>query len=235
MIAVLINALAVFFGASAGLFLKGKIHDHYEDVVYTAIGLFTLVLGVTMAQGDCNALYMVLSLVLGGLLGTWWKLEDRILKIGHWIRGKLPSRVGDKDFAVGFLDASVLFCVGAMTIVGSFKAGIEKDYQLILIKSVMDGCVSVLLAAVLGWGVLFSSVSVLVVQGALTLLAELIAPYVQMDIINAVSAVGGVLILMIGLNLMKLKKIRTANFIPSLFLVLFFSLADPWLSVITGG
>ena len=112
MIATFINALAIIIGSSVGLALRGKIHDHYEDVIFTALGLFTLVLGISMAQGDCNGLYMVLSLVLGGLLGTWWKLEDRILLLGDLLRARLPERMGDKNFAMGFLDASVLFCVG---------------------------------------------------------------------------------------------------------------------------
>ena len=234
MIATFINALAIILGSSIGLILRGKIHDHYEDVIFTALGLFTMVLGITMAQNECSGLYMVLSLVIGGLLGTWWKLEDRILVLGDIMRKCLPGRMGDKNFAMGFLDASVLFCVGAMTIVGAFKAGIEKDYQILLLKSVMDGFAAILMASVLGWGVMFSSISIIFTQGALTILAGWIAPYVHTEIINSVSAVGGVLILMIGFNLLKIKKIRTANFVPALILILAFSLADPWISVFQG-
>ena len=177
---------------------------------------------------------MIFSLVLGGILGTWWKLEDRILVLGDFMKRKLPDRMGDSTFAAGFLDASVLFCVGAMTIVGSFQAGIEKDYQTILVKSVMDGFASILLASVLGWGVLFSSITILITQGSLTLLAVWVAPYVDDGMINAVSAVGGVLIMMIGVNLLKIKKIRTANFIPALILIILFVLAKPWISLFQG-
>ena len=231
MIVTIVNALTIILGSSIGLVLRGKIHDHYEDVVFTALGLFSLLMGIGMAQSACNSLYMIFSLVLGGILGTWWKLEDRILKAGDLLKAKLPARMGDGTFATGFLDASVLFCVGAMTIVGSFQAGIEKDYQTLLIKSVMDGFSSILLASVLGWGVMFAAITILLTQGSLTLLAARVAPYVGEDVINAVSAVGGVLIMMIGLNLLKIKKIRTANFIPALILILVFVFADPWLSV----
>jgi uncharacterized membrane protein YqgA involved in biofilm formation len=234
MIATVINALAILFGALVGLALKGKIHDRYERNVFTALGIFTLVLGISMSQETCNALYMVFSLVLGGLLGTWLRLEDRILTLGHWMKNRLPSALGEGQFAMGFLDASVLFCVGAMVIVGSFKAGIEKDYQLLLLKSVMDGSIAILLAAVLGWGVAFSAFSVLIVQGGLTLLSTVVAPYADQAMIDAVSAVGGLLIMMIGINLLKLKEIKTANFIPAIVLIILFQLADPWLSRVTG-
>jgi uncharacterized protein len=233
MIAAVVNALAILFGALLGLLLKGKIHDKYENVVFTALGVFTLLLGISMAQESCNALYMVFSLVVGGLLGTWMGLEDLVLQLGEWLKTKLPGKMGEGQFALGFLDATVLFCVGAMTIVGSFKAGIDKDYSLIFLKSVMDGSVSVLLAAVMGWGVAFSAVSVLLVQGALTLLSTWVAPYVDEPMIHAVSAVGGCLIMMIGINLLKLKKIKTANFIPAIVLIILFQLADPFIAHLT--
>ena len=142
--------------------------------------------------------------------------------------------MGEGQFAMGFLDATVLFCVGAMTILGSFKAGIDKDYQLLLLKSVMDGSIAILLAAVMGWGVAFSAISILIVQGALTLMSGVVAPYVEQSMIDAVSAVGGLLIMMIGINLLKLKKIQVANFMPAIVLIILFQLADPWLSRFTG-
>ena len=234
MIATVINALAVLIGSLVGLALKGKIHDQYEKTVFTALGIFTLVLGISMAQEPCNPLYMVSSLALGGLLGTWMRIEERILSFGERMKNKLPGSMGEGQFAVGFLDATVLFCVGAMTIVGSFKAGIEKDYQLLLLKSVMDGSVSVLLAAVMGWGVTFSAFSILIVQGTLTLMSSVVAPYVEPAMIDAVSAIGGLLIIMIGINLLKIKEIKTANFTPALVLIILFQLADPWLCRFTG-
>jgi len=163
MIATVVNALAVLAGSLIGLVLKGKIHNQYEQTVFTALGIFTLVLGISMAQEPCNALYMVFYLVLGGLLGTWMQIENRILNFGQWMKNRLPGLIGEGQFSTGFLDATVLFCVGTMTIVGSFKAGIEKDYQLLFAKSVMDGAVSVLLAAVMGCGVAFSAISILIV------------------------------------------------------------------------
>lgn len=234
MIATIVNAVAVLLGSLLGLALKGKVHDEYKTTVFTALGIFTLVLGISMAQEPCNALYMVLALAIGGLLGTWLRIEARILEFGEWMKGRLPRSMGEGQFAMGFLDATVLFCVGAMTIVGSFKAGIEKDYQLLLLKSVMDGSVAVLFAAVMGWGVAFSAFSILAIQGALTLLSGFVAPYVDPAMIDAVSATGGCLIVMIGINLLSLKEIKTANFTPAIVLIVLFQLADPWLGRFTG-
>jgi len=233
MIATIINALAVLIGSLIGLSLKGRIRDRYENNVFTALGIFTLVLGISMALKPCNPLYMVFALVLGGLCGTWMRIEGNILVLGEWIKNRLPVSMREGPFAMGFLDATVLFCVGAMTIVGSFKAGIEKDYQLLFLKSVMDGSVAILLAAVMGWGVALSALSVLVIQGTLTLMSGLVSPFVDPAMIDAVSAVGGLLIMMIGINLLKLKEVKTANFMPALVLIILFQLADPWLSRFT--
>lgn len=234
MIATVINALAVLIGSLVGVALRGKIHEKYEKTIFNALGVFTLVLGISMSQKPCSGLYMVFSLVLGGVLGTLMRIEERILGFGGWIQNKLPGSMGEGQFAMGFLDATVLFCVGAMAIVGSFKAGVDKDYQLLLLKSVMDGSISIFLAAVMGWGVAFSAFSILIVQGALTVLSGAMAAYVEQGMIDAICAVGGLLIIMIGVNLLKLKEMKTANFIPALVLMILFELANPWLSRFAG-
>jgi len=234
MIATVINALAVLIGSLVGVALRGKIHEKYEKTIFNALGVFILVLGISMSQKPCSGLYMVLSLVLGGVLGTLMQIEERILGFGGWIQNKLPGSMGEGQFAMGFLDATVLFCVGAMAIVGSFKAGVDKDYQLLLLKSVLDGSISIFLAAVMGWGVAFSAFSILIVQGGLTVLSGAMAAYVGQGMIDAICAVGGLLIIMIGVNLLKLKEMKTANFIPALVLMILFELADPWLSRFAG-
>lgn len=148
------------------------------------------------------------------------------------VDGEQSSEVADvknqlapkKDFAFGFLNASVLFCVGAMSIIGSFKAGIEKDYTIIFTKSILDGFMAIVFASSMGAGAIFSFITVFIYQGVLTLLSTFIAPYVNDLLLNELSACGGAMIIMIGINLLKLKEIKTANFLPGLVLVVIYTL-----------
>ena len=139
------------------------------------------------------------------------------------------KKLSQKNFAYAFLNASVLFCVGAMAIIGSFKAGIQKDYTIIFTKSVLDGFMSIGFAASMGVGTAFSCIAILLYQGALTLLSAFISPFVTDALITELSAVGGCMIMMIGLNLLEIKKIKTANYLPSMILVVIFVLLDPYI------
>jgi uncharacterized protein len=229
MIATIVNCAAVLVGSLIGLLFNKRITEKFKTVIYTGIGMFTLVIGVMMALETTRILFVGLSVVAGGLLGSWWKVEGGILKLGE----RLQSRFGGAEqgeggtFALGFLNASVLFCVGAMTIVGSFRAGAEGNYDLILTKSVMDGFMAILLAAAMGPGVAFSVLAILVYQGGLTLLAGLISPYVSDLVLSELSGTGGILVMMIGLNLLRLKDIKTGDFLPALGVILAFALIEP--------
>ena len=228
MIATIVNCITVLIGSFIGLLFNKRVNERFKEVIYTGIGVFTLVIGMMMAFETTRILFVGLSVVIGGLLGSWWGVERGILKIGE----RLQNRFGRKDregsaFALGYLNASILFCVGAMTIVGSFRAGAEGNYDLILTKSVMDGFMAILLSAAMGLGVAFSALTILVYQGGLTLLAGLIAPYVSDLVLSELSGTGGILIMMIGLNLLKLKEIKTGDFLPALGVILAFTLLEP--------
>jgi len=235
--ATIINAVAIILGTVVGLVLRKGFSTRTEDTVFTATGMISLVIGMSMATGTDHMLAMTISIIVGGLVGTFLDIEGAIYRFGVWLRRLVPSGAANAGsgavaggetvpgkaaaesgpgFAAGFLNASVLFCVGAMALVGSFKAGAEGNYDLILTKSVMDGIVAVMFTGAMGIGVGFSAISVLVYQGSLTLLAGSIAPYVSETMISELSATGGVLIVMIGINLLGLKKIRTGDFLPSL-------------------
>ena len=201
-----------------------------------------LLIGISMALESQRFLYLVLALVIGGLLGTAWRIEDRVYQLGEWLKRRFQPRsaaraVPDSEhdaatthsFAQGFLVSSVLFCVGALAIIGSFQAGVEGDYEILFTKSVMDGFMAVLLTAAYGIGVGFSAVSVLLYQGALTLLAGLLAPLVSPLMVSEISGVGGAMVVMIGLNLLELRTIKTADFLPGLVIVVLFVLADPFI------
>ncbi len=244
MIATIINCITVIIGSLIGMTLHRKISLEIKDVVFTSAGVLTLVIGMQMAFESQMILYVIISLFLGGILGSLWKIEDHILNMGSFLekhftpagrrrRGERPFAPtdvadSDKSFAHGFLNASVLFCVGAMTIVGAIKAGAEGDYDLILMKSVLDGFMAVMFTAAMGIGVIFSVITILIYQGGLTLLATWVGPMIGESGLTELSGLGGILVLMIGINLLGLKKIKTANFLPALFIVLIFTTLEPW-------
>jgi hypothetical protein len=230
MIATLVNAAAVLVGSLIGVFLNTRIKDDFKNIVYTAIGIVSLIIGISMTLKSQRIIYLALSLVIGGLLGNWWNIEGGILRLGDFLKRRFGRGDDDHDFAYAFLTSSVLFCVGAMTIVGAFKAGAEGNYELIFTKSVMDGFMSIMLAAAMGIGVMFSFVTILVYQGGLTLLATLIKPLVTPLVLSELTGVGGALVIMIGINLLSLRSIKTANFIPSLIVILGFVAIDPVLA-----
>ncbi len=238
MLAVIINVGAVIVGSAIGLLFGRRNNEKLKTLVMTCAGLTTLLIALQMAWKGQRILYLLLSLLLGGLVGYALDIEGRILKLGEALKRLVPGSKDDSGgFAQGFLAASVLFCVGAMSILGSFQAGAEGKMDIILIKSVMDGTMAIILTGALGIGVGFSALSILVYQGALTLAAVWVKPWVDLHplVLSEVSGVGGLMVAMISLNLLELKKIPTGNFLPALVVVVFFVLADPWLKPLMGG
>ncbi len=228
MIATFINAAAVILGTFVGSIIGRRIGDSFRSVVFSGIGVVSIVIGTSMALETQRFLYLALALVAGGLFGAWLGVEDGILGLGEWIKRRAGlSDQSEHRFAQGFLAATVLFCVGALTILGAFQAGVEGEYGLILTKSVLDGFMAVLLTAAYGIGVGFSAISLLVYQGGLTLAAESLSPYVSNLMLSEISGVGGAMVIMIGLNLLEVRRIKTADFLPGLLLVVAFVLIDP--------
>lgn len=212
MIATSINAIAVIIGAFLGLFFKSKIKKDFEEIVMTSSGLITLVLGLGMASGSPDTLSGLFALILGGFAGSALRIEDRVLSIGN----KFSKDGDDSSFGIAFLNSSLLFCSGAMSIVGSINVGTLGDYELILIKSVMDGFMAIVFASAYGKGVFLSAATIIVYQGFFTLAGAYISPVLGDDGIAIISAVGGYLLIMLSLSLLNLKKVKTGNFLPAL-------------------
>ena len=231
------NALAVAVGSGTGLALSGKLPDRYQRIVLQALGLVTITLGVdagvivlndTITQyrpageagktyGAVLAMVSVSSLLVGCLLGTWWRLQERVEGLGAVIHRRFAAGDAGK-FAEGFLTASVIFCVGPLTLLGCFENGAAGDPSLLMIKSLLDAFCSMALAASLGWGVVFSIVTVLGFQGSLSILAAFFAeaiPHLSQQMMNVV---GGVILIATALVLLEVKKIPVANMLPGLFL-----------------
>lgn len=212
----LVNAAAVVLGSSLGLALGRHFPERVRDLVFQALGLSTMVLGMSMALHMTNPLIMIFSLLLGGIAGELVRLEDRLAEMGHWI--KRLTRSSNALFTDGLVTATLLFCVGSMAIVGAMEDGLKGDPTLLYTKSLLDGFASIALASTYGMGVLFAAVPVLLYQGGLTLGAAHFRELVSPPLVAEVSSVGGVLILAIGINLLKLTTIRIGNLLPSLLM-----------------
>lgn len=209
-------------GGLLGLLLRGRITKESEETVSTAVGLVTLVLGMDMALSGGTLLIVIPALVLGGLMGTALGVEKGILKAGNSLRRIVSPGDEGGMFARGFLDATVLFCVGPMTVVGSIEAGLKGNYDVIFTKTAMDASIAVIMAAGLGAGVAASAISILVVQGAITLGAGALSPVVTDGVLEEIGSLGGYLVLMISLNLLNVKRVKTGNYLPAIPLIVLF-------------
>jgi uncharacterized membrane protein YqgA involved in biofilm formation len=230
MLATLVNALAIVAGSIIGLLIKKGLSKRFETAIFTAAGMTSLVIGIQMALKTSHILAFALALILGGLAGTAIKIEDAVLKLGERLKGRFARSEQGGDFALGFLNATVLYCSGAMAIVGSFKAGTEADYSILFTKSILDGTLSLLFASAMGPGVAFSALSVLVYQGLLTLGSIWVKPYVPQLMLSELTGIGGALVMMIGLNLLDIKKLKTGDFLPALLFTIVFVLVMPFVT-----
>ena len=230
MLATVINALAIVAGSFIGMLLKKGLSKRFQTVIYTAAGITTVVIGVQMALKTSHILAFALALIAGGLVGTMIKIEDAVLGLGERLKNRFAHGEESGNFALGFLNASVLYCSGAMAIIGSFKAGAEGDYNILLTKSILDGTLSILFASAMGIGVMFSAITVLVYQGLLTLVSIWVKPFVTPLMLAELTGIGGALVLMIGLSLLDIKKLKTGDFLPALVFTVLFVIAMPYVT-----
>jgi uncharacterized membrane protein YqgA involved in biofilm formation len=235
MTGTLINIATVIIGGTLGCLLGSRLPERVRQTVVTGLGLFTLAYGISMFIKTQNAIVVVLSLLIGIVLGEWWNIEKGLNNLGTWLEVKVLNSTDEssqKRFIKGFLAASLLFCVGPMAILGSVQDGLTGDYQLLVVKSILDGFAALAFAASMGVGVLFSVIPMLLYQGGITLLAVQAQSFFTEAMITEMSAVGGVILLAIGVGgLLELKPIRTANFLPALVLAPLFVALLAWLEI----
>lgn len=213
----LINAAAVVVGGALGLAVHGKISDRFQETLVHGLGLCVLVIGVQSALKLTNPIPIIFSLVLGGIIGELCRIQDRLNGLADVLKKALRS--DSAHFSEGLVTAFLIFCIGPMTILGSFDEGLRHDATVLLTKSMLDGCGSVALAATYGVGVLFSIVPLLLFQLSLTYFAFLLTDLFTPAMITQLTATGGVLILGIGVNMLGMQKIRLSNLLPSLVLI----------------
>jgi hypothetical protein len=219
-----INVAAIIVGSLIGLLVGNRIPEKTRKTLVSGLGLFTLAYGVFIFGKTQNMLIPLFSIVLGTIIGELLKIEERMNGLGEGIQRKLaswnPSLTGESQkFVTGFVSASLLFCIGPMAILGSIQDGLSGDFQMLAIKSLLDGIASIAFASTLGVGVIFSAGAVLIYQGAISLLASWIGQSFGDAVVAEMTATGGVILAGIALsNLLQIKKIRTGSFLPALFL-----------------
>ena len=223
MIAVIINVLTVLIGSTIGMLLKKGIPEKYSAAVMTAIGLFSIIIGLDGAFESQNMLVLLISTILGVLTGTLLDIDGALNRLGEKVEQRF-SKGSDGLVAKGFVTATLLFCVGSMTVVGSLQAGTTGDTTMLITKSTMDLFSSMMLAVSLGLGVLLASGSVFVIEGGLVLLASLLAPILSDVMIAEMTAAGSLMIIGIGFNLAGITKLKVADYLPAIIFAPFVSL-----------
>ena len=208
------NTGAVVAGSLLGVMIGKRLPDRVKTIVMQALGLSVVLIGLQMALSGTRPLLVIGSLLLGAVTGELMDVEGRIASVGEWLKRRFRSE--SSTFVQGFVTASVLYCTGAMVIVGSIRDGTVGDPSILYVKSLLDGVASIAFASSLGSGVAFSALSVFVVQGSITLLASKLAFLQGPGVIEAVTATGGLLILGIGINILEIKQIRVGNLVPAL-------------------
>ena len=214
MLGVLVNVGTVLIGGLVGLLLKRGIPEKVTEALMTGIGLCTVFIGISGALQGENTLVLILSMAIGTVIGTLLDIDKQLNRLAAYVEARFKQKDGQVTVAEGFVTASLLFCVGAMTIVGSLQAGLTGDCETLYTKATLDLISSCVLAASLGIGVLLSDIFVFIFQGGLVLLAGLIAPFLTDYAIGEMTCAGSVLIIALGLNLIGVTKIKVANYLP---------------------
>lgn len=218
MLGVVVNVATVFIGSLVGLLLKKGIPDKVTGALMAGIGLCTIYIGISGALNGENTLVLILSMAIGTIIGTLLDIDGQLNRLAAYVESKFKQENGQVTVVEGFVTASLLFCVGAMTIVGSLQAGLTGDCEMLFTKATLDLISSCVLAASLGIGVMLSDIFVFVFQGGLVLLARVIAPFLTDYAIHEMTCAGSVLIIALGLNLIGVTKIKVANYLPVLLI-----------------
>ena len=213
----LVNALAIAAGGGVGMLFGSRLPERFRSIVFQALGLCVLVIGMKMALVTVNPVLVIFSLVLGALLGEFLQVERLLIGVGDRIKARFRS--ANPRFTEGMVNASVLFCIGAMAVLGSFDEGLRGDRTVVFSKAIIDGFAAMAMASAYGVGVLFSALAVFIYQGTLVVFAGSLQPWLGPAVMTELTALGGTLIVGIGLNMLEIVRIPLSNMLPSLLIV----------------
>lgn len=214
LLGTLVNVVLVLIGGFVGLFLKKGISKRFSDLIMHAIALVTMVIGITFATASENMLIVIISLVVGALIGEGINIDKKLNQLGDLIKSKVKSESG--NVGEGFVTATLLFCVGSMAIMGALDSGLRGDHTVLYTKAIMDGISALIFASSMGIGVILSAMPILLYQGSITLLSSFIQPYLTQIMMTEMNGVGGILLIGLGISILGIKEIKVSNLLPAL-------------------
>jgi len=231
MLGTIANTLAIIVGSLLGLLFTRGIAENYKEIILSGVGLSVVLIGMKNALVSGDLMVVIFSVVIGALLGEALMIEKRLLSLGTFIESKIAIKSSDrKSLARGFVTASLVFCVGSMAIIGSLESGLTGNHQTLFAKSVLDGVTSIIFASTMGLGVIFSALAVFIYQSIITLTAGLMKSFLVPETIAQMTSVGGLLIMAIGFNMLKITTISVGNLLPAIFLPLVYFALRQWFS-----
>jgi hypothetical protein len=223
MLGTVVNSIAIIVGGTIGTFLKVGIPERFKNIVMQGVALSVMIIGISSGLQFNNLMVVIVSLVIGGIIGEALNIEEYLNKFGDTLQKKL-SKDNSSTISKGFVTASLVYCIGAMAIVGALKDGLSGDHSILFAKSVLDGISSIIFASTFGIGVVFSAVSVFLYQGSISLGASFLQGLLTKAVVDDMTAVGGVLIFAISLNMLEIKNIKVGNLLPAIFIPIFYQI-----------
>ncbi|KAF0241587.1 MAG: hypothetical protein FD167_3986 [bacterium] len=231
MLGTVVNTIAIIIGTLIGILLRKGITERYKDTIMQGLGLAVGLIGINMAIKTANELVVILSLVVGGLIGETLEIDNFLNRLGQRLNQLVKS--GEGDFVRAFVSTSLVYCVGAMAIMGSLQSGLTGEHKILFAKATLDGISAIVFASTMGIGVLFSALSVFVYQGAITMLAGGVKVLLTDAVIREMTATGGLLIIGVASNILGIKQFKVANLLPAVFVAIAFaSLAARWFTTV---
>ena len=223
MLGTIVNSLTIVVGAFIGLFLKGSINKKVSDTIMNGLALCVIYIGISGAIKGNNTIIIIISIAVGGFIGEIIDIDKKLENLGKRLEEKFNKNGGSVSIAQGFVTSTLLFCVGAMAIVGSLESGLNNNHSTLFAKSILDGISSIIFASTLGIGVMLSAIVVFIYQGSITLAANFLSVFLSDIAINNMTAVGSLLIVGLGLNMVGVTKVKVSNLLPSIIIAVLLS------------
>lgn len=216
LLGTIVNTVAIIIGSFIGLIAKKAIPQRVGDLIMTAIPIVVMVLGIQFGIASSNILIVIISLIIGAIIGELVDIDKKLDGFGQKLQQKMKGK--DSNFSIAFVSCTLIYCVGSMAILGSIESGINLNHSILYTKALLDGVSAIFFASTLGAGVMLSGLSVFVYQGLLTLLAGYVAPYLSSAVVTEMSATGGILLIALAFTILGIKKIKVANLLPAIFI-----------------